>query len=81
MKNVFFNLEKKSFDLIIKFEVISFLISLIGIIGMFIFLKFNIDTIIFDISILIFRAGLLAGICSFCFGIFFNSLNKGLINR
>jgi hypothetical protein len=77
----FFNLDKKTFDLIIKFENISFLISLIGIIGMYVFWKFYIDSIIYDISILIFRSGLLAGICSFCFGMFFNGLKKGIIHK
>jgi hypothetical protein len=76
-----FNLDKKTFDLIIKFENISFLISLIGIIGMYIFWKFYINSIIYDISILIFRTGLLAGICSFCFGTFFNGIKKGVIHK
>jgi hypothetical protein len=48
---------------------------------MYVFWKFYIDSIIFDTSILIFKAGLLAGICSFCFGMFFNGLKKGIIHK
>ncbi|MCI8309054.1 MAG: hypothetical protein HFJ45_02350 [Clostridia bacterium] len=81
MKNIISNLDKKSFDLIIKFEYISFFISLIGIIGLYIFLKFYINSALYTISISLFKAGLLAGVCSFCFGMFFNGLNKGLIKK
>ena len=81
MKNMIFNLDKKVYDLIIKFEKISFFISLIGIIGLFVFLKFYINSIIYDISISLFKAGLFAGVCSFCFGMFFNGVNKGIIGK
>lgn len=79
MKNII-NFDKKTFDLVIKFEKISFLISLIGIIALYIFFKFYIDIKLYYISLDIFRTGLLAGVCSLCFGVFFNGLKKGLIH-
>lgn len=81
MRNLTFNFDKKTFDLIIKFEKISFLISMIGLIALYIFFKFYIDIKLYKISLIIFRTGLLAGICSFCFGTFFNGLSKGLIHK
>lgn len=81
MRDIFFNLDKKVLDLIIKFEKISFGIALLGIIGLYVFLKLYINSIIYDISISLFKAGLFAGVCSLCFGIFFNGLNKGLIRK
>ena len=81
MRNSAFNLDKKTFNLIINFEKFSFLISLIGLITLFVFFKFYIDIKLYKISLIIFRTGLLAGICSLCFGIFFNGLNKGLIHK
>ena len=81
MKNPFSNLDKKAFNLIILFEKISFMIAFIGIIGLYIHLKFYIDSSLYTISTSLFRIGLLAGICSFCFGIFFNSINKGIIHK
>lgn len=73
------DLSPKAFNLILLFEKISFLISAIGIIILYIYLKFYIDLILYKIGILIFRAGLIAGICSFCFGVFFNGIQKNLI--
>ena len=81
MKNIFSNLDKKTIDLIILFENISFFIALIGIIGLYIHLKFYIDSTLYTISTSIFRTGLLAGVCSLCFGIFFNGVNKGIIHK
>lgn len=81
MKDIFFNLDKKVFDLIIKFEKISICIAFLGIIGLYIFLKFYINSVIYDISLSLFKAGLFAGVSSLCFGLFFNGLNKGLIRK
>ena len=74
-----FNLDEKNYKLILKFETISFIISLIGSLILYIHLKFYIDTILFKIGVSIFKIGLIAGISSFCFGIFFNGIQKGLI--
>lgn len=74
-----FNLDDKIFNLILKFERFSYIISVIGIIILYIHLKFYIDNILFNIGINIFKSGLIAGICSFCFGIFFNGIQKGII--
>ena len=73
------NLSKKTYDLIIKFEYISIVISLIGTLLLYIHLKFFIDFILYEIGISVFKAGLIAGICSFCFGVFFNGVHKNLI--
>lgn len=81
MKNIFSSLDKKTVNLILKFEYVSFFIALLGIIGLFVFLKFYINDILYPISISLFRSGLLGGVCSFCFGTFFNGLNKGLIHK
>ena len=81
MEKRIFDLDKKTIDLILKFEKISFLISLIGIIGLYIFWKFYIDSIIYTISINVFKAGLFAGVFSFCCGVFFNGVNKGIIHK
>lgn len=80
MKNIILDLDKKTIDLILKFERISILISLVGIIGLYIHLKYYIDSILYLLSVNLFRTGLLAGICSFCFGVFFNGVKKGLIH-
>lgn len=74
-----FNLDKKTFNLILKFEKIAFFISAIGILILYIHLKFYIDNILYKIGIAIFKGGLITGISSFCFGIFFNGIQKGLI--
>ena len=74
-----FNLDKKVLKLILKFEKISFIISVIGTIILYIYLKFYIDNILFYIGINIFKFGLISGISSFCFGVFFNSVKKGVI--
>ena len=70
------NLSKKAYDLIIKFEYISIFISLIGSLILYIHLKFFVDFILYEIGISIFQAGLMAGVCSFCFGVFFNEIQK-----
>ena len=67
-----FNLDKKALNLILKFEKISFIFSLIGSLILYIHLKFYIDNILFEIGINIFKIGLISGISSFCFGTFFN---------
>ena len=74
-----FDLNQKSYKLIIKFEIFSFIISLLGTSLLYIHLQLYIDRILYYIGINIFRAGLIAGICSFCFGIFFNGIQKGII--
>ena len=74
-----FHLDKKTFELILRFERISFLISLIGIAILYIHLNFYIDNILYEIGINIFRSGLIAGITSFCCGVFFNGVQKNLI--
>jgi len=70
------NLSKKAYDLIIKFEYISIFISLIGSLLLYIHLNFFVDFILYEIAINIFQAGLMAGVCSFCFGVFFNEMKK-----
>ena len=74
-----FNLDKKAIDLILKFEKISFIISLIGILILYIHLNFYIDIIFYEVGINIFKIGLISGISSFCSGIFFNGVQKGII--
>lgn len=61
-----FNLDNKAFKLILKFENISFLISLVGTIILYIHLKFYIDSSLYLIGIGIFKCGLISGIASFC---------------
>lgn len=82
MKKEFFNfkLDKKTIRLINIFQVISLIISIIGTITLYIFLKFFISFDLYEISIIIFRTGLLAGVSSLCIGIFFNGINNNLIN-
>ena len=41
----------------------------------------NADIYLYEISISLFKTGLLGGVCSICFGIFFNAFKKGLIPR
>ena len=74
-----FNLDKKVLDLILIFENFSFIISSIGAIILYIHLKFYIDNILFLLGINIFKIGLITGISSFCSGIFFNGVRKGII--
>ena len=81
MKNFSLNLDKKTCNLIIFFENISFLVSLIGTIGLYIFLEFYININLYYISIAVFEIGLISGICSFCFGVFFNGVKTGLIHK
>lgn len=70
------NLSQKAYNLIIKFEYVSFLISLIGSLFLYIHLKYFVDFILYKIGLSFFRAGLMAGVCSFCFGVFFNGIKK-----
>lgn len=81
MKAIFADLDKKTINLILKFEYFSCFISILGIIGLFLFLKCYINSILYPISIALFRSGLLAGICSFCFGVSFNKLKNAVINK
>lgn len=83
MKNISldFKLDSKTMSLINTFEKISLIISLIGIIFLYIFLEFFISFDLYEISLIIFRTGLLCGVCSFCFGVFFNAVNKELIHK
>ena len=71
-----FNLSQKAFNLIIKFEIISFIISLIGTLILYIHLTYFIDFVLYKIGIKIFRAGLFAGVFSFCFGLFFEKVKN-----
>lgn len=73
------NLDKETLKLVLKFENISLIISYIGIILLYINLKFYSISIIYKLGIYVYRIGLVAGISSLFFGIFFNSLRKGLI--
>ena len=50
-----FNLSPKAFNLIIKFEIFSFIISLVGIILLYIHINFYIDKILYYISINVFK--------------------------
>lgn len=70
------NLDNKTINLILKFENISFIISLIGIILLYIHLKFYINNYLYDIGIGIFKCGLIAGISSFCMGTFWNGIKQ-----
>ena len=74
-----FHLSQKNLKLIICFEIFSFILALIGILLLYIHLKFYIDRFLYNMGIRIFQAGLVAGICSFCFGVFFNGVQKNLI--
>ena len=74
-----FNLSQKAFRLIMKFEMFSFMISLIGIALLYIHLHLYMNKTLYLVSISVFKAGLFAGICSFCFGVFFNGIEKKLI--
>ena len=74
-----FNLDKKTVNLILKFERISLFISLIGILLLYIHLKFYISNILFDLGTDIFRLGIIAGISSFCSGLFVNSVQRGIL--
>ena len=73
------NLSLKSKKLIIEFEIISFIISCIGTLMLYIHLHYYIDRILYYIGISLFKSGLLAGICSFCFGVFFNDMKERLL--
>ena len=75
-----FKLDKKTLLLINIFQNISLLISLIGTLSLYIFLNYFISFDLYEISIIIFRTGLLCGVMSFCIGIFFNAINHKLIN-
>lgn len=75
MKN--FNLDKKTIFLINIFEIISFGISFIGIIFLYIFLKYYISSDLYDISIIIFRTGLLSGVFSFICGVIISNIKQG----
>ena len=74
-----FNLDKKTINLILKFENFSLFISLIGIVILYIHLKFYITSNLFEIGTGIFKIGLTSGVASFCSGIFFNGVQKGII--
>ena len=80
IKNFNFKLDKKSLSIIKLFQNISLGISLIDTLLMYIFLKYFISFDLYDISIIIFRTGLLAGIFSFCTGVIFNAINQKIIN-
>ena len=77
--NFKFSLNPRVKTLIIKFEIFSFIISLIGSLILYIHLKFYIDIVLYDLGINIFRIGLISGISSFCSGVFLNGVQKGLI--
>lgn len=76
-----FKLDKKAISLINIFQKISLIISLFGIIFLYIFLEHFISFDLYEISLITFRTGLLCGVCSFCFGVFFNAINKELIHK
>ena len=80
IKKLNFKLDKKTFLLINIFQKISLLISFIGTIFLYIFIKYFISFDLYEISIIIFRTGLLCGVSSFCIGTFFNAINNKLIN-
>lgn len=77
MKELITNFDKKTFNIIIFTQKLSFFVSLIGIIGLFICLKIYTDINLYYISIGIFKTGILAAVCSLCFGVFFNARKKG----
>ena len=76
-----FKLDKKAIELIIFFQKISLFISLFGIVLLYIFLEHFVSFDLYEISLITFRTGLLCGVCSFCFGVFFNAINKELIHK
>lgn len=76
MKDVIENFDDKTFNITIFTQKLSFFISMIGVIGLFICLRIYSDIILYYMSIAIFKSGILGGVCSLCFGIFFNSLKK-----
>lgn len=81
MKELIKNFDEKTFNILIFTQKISFFVSAIGIIGLYICLNFYADIYLYEISISLFKTGLLGGVCSICFGIFFNAFKKGLIPR
>ena len=81
MKELLKDFDEKTFNIIIFTQKLSFFISLIGIIGLYICLNFYADIYLYDISIALFKTGLLGCVCSLCFGIFFNSYKKGPIHK
>ena len=81
MKELIKNFDEKTFNIILFTQKISFFVSLIGTIVLFVCFKFYADIYLYHISIALFKAGLLGGVCSLCFGIFFDSLKKGFIHK
>ena len=82
--NIFFfdfKLDKKEISLINILEFFSLVISIIGLIILYIYSKYFVSFDLYEIGISIFRTGIIAGVCSFGFVVFFNALNKGLIHN
>ena len=76
-----FKIDKKEISLINILEFFSLAISIIGLIILYIHLKYFISFDLYDIGTSIFRTGIISGVCSFGFIVFFNAINKGLIHN
>ena len=66
----------KAKKLVKIFLYISFFISLIGILTLFIYNSYYISIDLYKASIIIFRTGLLIGVFSIIYGIFFSNINN-----
>lgn len=75
MKELFnINFDKKTLKLMKIFNIISFIFCLVAITILYIFYTYYINKNLFDISIIIFRTGLLINIFSIICGIFFTKM-------
>lgn len=74
MRNLIRSLDKKSFNLIIIFENIAFIFAFLGTIGLYLNLNFFHSILVYHLSVNIFKIGFVAGVCSLCFGLFFNRI-------
>ena len=81
MKDFITNFDEKTLKITFFTQKLAFFISLLGVIGLFICLKIYTDLNLYYISIAIFKTGILAAVCSLCFGIFFNIFKKRYIPR
>lgn len=79
MNNLGISIKSKKVKKLVNINLlISFFISIIGIISLLIYNTYFISIYLFDASIIIFRTGILYGTSTIMFGIFFeNYLNCG----
>ena len=68
------NFDKKTLKLMKVFNIISFIFCFIAIAVLYIFNKYYIDKILYEISVTFFRTGLVINIFSIICGIFFTKV-------